>query len=161
MPTNRTATDAVRAHRRTTRRTLWPWVAGAAALLSAACDDDRSRPGLEPSIATDSSSTVVYGRVWRFDHPAVGARLAATVRRQDCDGPSIARIPWTYTDQSGYYRIELVVDAEPFRGCVLLDVDITLDTLLPDTVVPLPNVRFRPYPPTRDSVRKDVTLMRP
>lgn len=161
MPSNGTAGNGVRTHRRGPRRTHRPWVVCAAALLCAACDNDRSRPGLEPSVATDSASTIVYGRVWHIDHPAVGVRVGATVRRQDCTGSQIARIPWTHTDELGVYRLELAVESEPFRGCVLLDVDATLDTLLPDTIVLLPDVRFRPFPPTRDSVRKDVTLLRP
>jgi len=161
MPSNRTACHAVRIHRRRPRRTLLPPVVCAAALLSVACNEGRSRPGLEPSVTSDSSSTVVYGRVRQFGNPVVGARVGAMVRREDCTGRNIARIPGTYTDHLGAYRIELAVKSEPFRGCVLLEVDADLDTLRPDTVVEMPGVRFRPFPPTRDSVRKDVTLIQP
>ncbi|MFO7260697.1 MAG: hypothetical protein DIU52_006055 [bacterium] len=39
--------------------------------------------------------------------------------------------------------------------------DATQETLRPDTVAQLPGVRFLPYPPRRESIRKDVNLSRP
>ncbi|HEY8469503.1 MAG TPA: hypothetical protein VIL18_07665 [Longimicrobiales bacterium] len=136
----------------------------AAALLSAACNEERSRPGLEPepSVASDSASAVVYGRVLQRDYSvAAGARVGAVVRRQDCTGEDIARIPGTNANAFGAYWVELTLKLEPFRGCVVLEVDATPGTSPPDTIVQLPDVQFRRFPPERDSVRLDVMLMRP
>src|SRR5690606_29983532 len=161
MQPDRAATNAARAHRRRPRRALPPWVACVAALPAAACND-RSRPGLEPTVGPDSASTIVYGTVFESGRgPAAGVRVRAAVTRQGCSAPTFARIPETHTDQSGAYRLELAVESEPFEGCVLLEVDVTLETLQPDTVVPMPGVQFRPFPPSRDSIRKDVTMKRP
>src|SRR5690606_10502779 len=143
------------------RRALPPWVACVAALLAAACND-RSRPGLEPSVGPDSASTIVFGVVQEAGRgPVAGGRVSAAVRRQSCTGRELAHVPWTHTDQFGAYRLELAVESEPFEGCILLEVDLTLETILPDTVVPMPGVQFRAFPPSRDSIRKDVTVTRP
>jgi len=161
MQPDRAATNAVRTHRRRPRRALPPWVACVAALLAAACND-RSRPGLEPSAAPDSASTIIFGTVRDNGlSPVPGVRVRAAITRQGCTAPTFARIPETHTDQSGAYRLELAVESQPFEGCVLLEVDATLETLSPDTIVPIPGVQFRPFPPSRDSIRKDVTMKRP
>lgn len=161
MQPDRAATNAARTHRPHPRRALPPWVACAAALLTAACND-RSRPGLEPSVTADSASTIVYGVVQQAGRgPAGGVRVRAAITRQGCAAPTFARIPETHTDQFGAYRLELAVESEPFQGCVLLEVDFTLETLQPDTVVLMPGVQFRPFPPSRDSIRQDVTVTRP
>lgn len=163
MPSNGRARDDLRTHQCRPRRMPLPWIACAAALLSAACTEGRSRPGLEPEppVVSDSASAVVYGRVVRRDYNvAAGARVGAVIKRQDCAGQDIARVPGTNANASGLYLVELTVQSEPFRGCILLEVDATLNTVHPDTIVLVPDVQFRRFPPERDSVRVDVMLKR-
>ncbi len=148
------------------RLALRPLVAGALVFLATACSDhDRlARPGLGPvTDGVNLASIVVHGtvRVPGSLAPASGGLVRTLVSRGTCEGGVVKRGPEAITDAAGEYRLEVVLDSPPFEGCVWLEVDFNLDTILPDTTVYVPGVKFGSGLPPRESIRIDVTLAAP
>jgi len=142
---------------------LRPLAAGALAFLAAACSD-RDRPAVGPTGGGSGVATiVVYGTV-RLPgglDPASGGLVRTLVTRGGCDSGVVTRGPEAMTNAAGEYRLEVIINSPPFEGCVWLEVDFNLDTILPDTTVYMPGVQLGSALPPRDSIRLDVTLSAP